>query len=69
MKERYELQEQVDALGHFIHQRSWDLFITLTVRARFPIPFGYLQSQWNRLISTINGGQKAVGNLTNGQTA
>ena len=59
MKDRYELKEQVDALGHFMHQWSWDLFITLTVRARFPIPFGYLQSQWHRLISTINGGQKA----------
>jgi hypothetical protein len=59
MKDQHHITHIVDELGEFISQWSWHLFITLTLRARFPISHHYIKSQWNRLISTINGGQKA----------
>ena len=56
--DRNALTEYVDALGTFIHQWGWNLFITLTFKARFPISKNYLKSQWERLISGINRGQQ-----------
>ena len=52
------LREYVNALGNFIYEWSWNLFITLTFKARFPISQNYLQSQWRRFISRINKEQR-----------
>ena len=58
MKSRYHIAHIADELGAFIHQWSWDLFMTLTFRARFPMSSDRVKSQWHRLISSINRGQR-----------
>ena len=58
MKDQYHITHIADELGEFIYQWSWHLFITLTLRARFPISHHYIKSQWKRLISSINRGQR-----------
>ena len=58
MKSRYHIAHIADELGAFIHQWSWNLFITLTFRARFPMSSDRVRSQWKRLISSINRGQR-----------
>ena len=54
MAERNKIKYLVDELGRFIHQWPWDLFLTLTFKARFPIAMHYLPSQWRRLIALLN---------------
>lgn len=54
MADLYPIDHLVDELGKFIHQWSWDLFVTLTYRAKFLISPHYARSQWKRLISAIN---------------
>jgi hypothetical protein len=54
MRDDFNVKQLVDELGGFIHQFSWNLFVTLTFKARFPIPPDYLRSQWRRLITLLN---------------
>ena len=58
MADRNQFNNLVDELGKFIHQWPWDLFVTLTFGARFPISYNYNESQWNRFLDHINKRQK-----------
>ena len=58
MKDQYHITHIVDALGTLIYQWTWNLFITLTFKNRFPISNHYLISQWQRLVSRMNNKQE-----------
>ena len=54
MQDGQKSKELVDAFGELISRWRWDLFVTLTLRAKFPITKRYLRTQWRRFITRIN---------------